>query len=962
MNAGPPQFPQHARARGLRATYRLQLSGTFTFSDAAHIVPYLVRLGVSHLYLSPVFQARAGSTHGYDMTRPDEVSVDLGGEAGFRALADAAHAHGMGIVVDVVPNHMAVMTAENPHWVDVLENGAAAESARIFDIDWHPNRRSMHGRLLVPMLAGPFGDILEQGCIRVAFDAGSGSLHFQYESQRLPLDPATYPELLDAASQKGLADHSLDPLTGDDLENLSADFARLPRGSLPDEVRQRYRDKEAGKRRLQRLCERNPAVEQCIGAAIEEMNGTPGNPSSFDRLAGLLDRQPYRLAYWRVAGEEINYRRFFDVDGLAAVRMEEDFVFDVIHGGLKRLLADGLIDGLRIDHADGLRDPPSYLSRLAGIAPGPRPYIVVEKILGTGESLPEDWPVDGTTGYEFAAAAGSWLLHPRGMPILDRAWRSFTGNRFSFDDIEYESKRHIMRTSLAAEITLLAIRLDRLAQSHRRHVDLTFLSLRDAVVEILAAFPVYRTYGEKGMTADEERTIARAIGSALGRGRADREALAFLKAVLLREDSVTAGNSVPVADFIARFQQVSAPVMAKSVEDTAFYRFPRLMALNEVGGNPRVTGISTAQLHAFHRKRAAAWPLSLLATATHDSKLGEDVRCRLYVLSEKAPEWQQLAGRWLKFRARPNSPGTAMRTLEYLLLQALTGTFPAAEPADRDVRSRYRERLAEYALKAAREAKQFTSWLQPDAEQEAALDPLIERMLPENGTTGFETYFAGLLQPVAAFGMLNSLSLLVLKLTAPGVPDIYQGTELPQFAFVDPDNRRAVDYSQRADLLDRLEGAVRAHDPKTSAMRLLQEWWSGEIKTFVLWRLLAERQRSPAVFAGRYIPLKVVGPHANHLCAYLRRTGVPADGACIVVVSRWLATLSGGQFPLPSGAVMWVNTTIEVPASVPRGRYVDALTGTAFEIGPDCSSLSLGSVLATLPIAVLALAGTEASP
>lgn len=944
----------------VRATYRLQLSPTFTFADATRIVPYLARLGISHLYLSPLFQARQGSAHGYDVTQPERVNEELGGEAGLQALAEAAHTQGLAVMVDVVPNHMAVMTAENPHWLDVLENGPAAESARFFDIDWQPNRRSMHGRLLVPVLSAPFGEILEQGLIRLAFQPETGSFHLEYEDQRLPLDPSTYSVVLDLVREVGMANGTVDDLTRDDLENLGADLARLPSTAHVDETKRRYRDKEAGKRRLNRLCERTPAVAACVAVALSELNGKPGVAASFNGLAALLDLQPYRLAYWRVAGEEINYRRFFDVDSLAAVRVEEDFVFDAIHRGLQGLLANGIVDALRIDHADGLRDPAAYLARLAKLAPASRPYIVVEKILGPGEALQENWPVDGTTGYEFAAAVGSWLLYPKGMSTLDRAYRSFTGGRSGYDDIEYDSKRLIMRTSLAAGITMLAIRLDRLAQAHRRYVDLTFFSLREALVETLAAFPVYRTYGGKAMTAEEERIITRAIGMAIGRGRADRQALEYLQAVLLGNSAaVTAANADAVAEFVARFQQVSAPVMAKSVEDTAFYRYPRLIALNEVGGSPRTNGITTARLHAINRHCATSWPRSLRATATHDTKLGEDVRCRLYTLTEMAAEWLQLITRWQHLRGRPNGQHAGQnapyRILEYLLLQALLGTYPPADPADREVRRRYRERVAEYALKAAREAKQFTSWLQPDTERETGIATLVDNLLPEDGSTGFDAYFATLLQPVAAFGILNSLSMLVLKLTAPGTPDIYQGTELPQFVFVDPDNRQPVDFSHRIELLDRLAGAAGAYDLKTTAARLLREWWTGEIKTFVLWQLLALRKQSPAIFAGRYIPLKVQGPHADHLCAYLRRGDTAQDGACIVVVSRWLHTLSGGRVPLPPGEELWGTTHVELPAAVPRGRYVDALTGNETAVADGCTTLPATGLLAVLPVAVLSL-------
>lgn len=932
-----------------RATYRLQLTPEFGFAQARAALPYLHALGISHLYLSPVFRSRDGSTHGYDVIDHGQVDEQLGGRSGLDALVTACRELGMGVVLDIVPNHMAVLGVGNQWWMDVLENGPASRFAGFFDIDWEPARSSMRNRLLVPLLAAPLGQVIDSGGIRLEFLADAGAFEVRYGSQRLPVEPRGYPLVFRAANPP--ANVALESEAAQELSSLLDAFGALPPplDAAPGILQVRDRDRQVNQRRLARLCERQPRVRDFILDVVHQVNA-----SGPDLLAELLTVQPYRLAFWRVSGEEINYRRFFDVNELAALRMEEPAVFAATHSLVRELWLQGAIDGVRVDHADGLYDPQAYLAQLRDLladGSGNRPWTLVEKILGPGEKLAADWCVDGTTGYEFGALVTGWLARGEGIEALDRAWQRFTWRTTPFGAIVYESKKQVMRTSLAAEISMLAARLDRLAQMHRNTSDFTLFDLRDAIVEVIACFPVYRTYiSSDRLSPEDMQHVRRAIGAAFSRRRTAVRALEFLEQVLLGGLSGDPDRAAPALEFTCRFQQVTAPVMAKGVEDTAFYRFGRLLAFNEVGAEPDGRGISTDVLHRANETRARDWPRTLVATATHDSKRGEDVRFRLCALSELSHQWSACVGRWRRLKRRKREPDSPAGVQEYLLLQSLLGIWPAEAGEDPQ---ELRARLAAYAVKAAREAKEETSWLEQDEEAEAALQDLVAQVLPAAGMAGFERYFRPVIDCVAYFGMLNALSAVTLKLTAPGVPDIYQGCELPSLVLVDPDNRRRVDFNAHAAMLESLQQRLGGQSAAEVAADLLVHWQDGRLKLFVTWSLLRLRQSHAAALEGGYIPLVAAGEKAEHLCAYARTAG---GMSLVIVVSRWAATLSGGVPQPPLGEPAWHDTALLLPETLPQGRYIDAFTGREFRFGGGAGEqrLDVAPLLAVLPVCALA--------
>jgi len=934
-----------------RATYRVQVNREFTFDAATRIVPYLARLGISHLYVSPILKARAGSMHGYDVVDHTQLNPELGTEAAFDRLVATLHAHEMGLIVDIVPNHLGIMGNDNEWWLDVLENGPAAQSACNFDIDWHPLRASLRNRVLVPILGDSFGTVLERGELKVEFDAARGSFNVRYYEHSFPLDPREYPGLFEGMFDS--ADRSLPPEHPDraDFESLLTGFANLPpRDDDSAEARTiRYRDKEAHKRRLVRLIERSPAVRERIDRAIERVNGKVGDPRSFDALDRLLDAQAYRLAYWRVAVDEINYRRFFDVNDLAALRINEPSVFEQTHKLIFQMIESGKIDGLRIDHSDGLFDPMEYFERLQrrfGANAGDKPlYVITEKILAAHERLPTQWQVHGTTGYDFVALANGWLVNAEHEAALTRQYRRFTGVGDSFDDIAYLAKKLVMRTSLAAEIEVLATQLDRIAQLDRHTSDFTRASMRDAIVETIARFPVYRTYVSARGVSDEDRRIVQwAVNVARANGsETELTIFDFLRDVLLGDAAVGRPESHALAmlEFAMKFQQVTAPVMAKGVEDTAFYRYNRLICVNEVGADPRRIAFSNAAVHHENLERLRSWPHSMLATSTHDTKRSEDARARIAVLSEVPGLWQRHLVRWSRLnrskRRSLESGNAPSRNDEYLIYQTLLGIWSPHETSDTLI-----ERLQAYVVKAAREAKRATSWMNPNAQYEDGIRAFAARLLENPEQNAFLHDFSALAEVVTYFGHLNSLAQTVLKLTSPGVPDFYQGTEALSFALVDPDNRRAVDFAANERTLVEIsrlgtaEIASAFDTPHANGAKLL-----------VTWRLLQLRKQHPALFAhGSYEALHTGGTRKDHVLAFARTQG----GVTIVVVlAKWLAQLMGAERALPVGEV-WSDTTIVATKSV-VGTLRDIFTGEQLEVAQE-SHVQVATVLRRLPLAV----------
>lgn len=937
------------------ATYRLQFHAGFGFDRAAAVVPYLARLGVSHVYASPFLAARSGSTHGYDIVDHGRINPELGGEEGFERFSAALQTHGLGLIIDFVPNHVGIGGADNSWWLDVLEWGRNSPYARFFDIDWEPAEPSLRGKVLVPFLGAPYGDVLVRGEIAVRFDAATGSLDAWYFDHRLPLAPRHYAGLLKTA------DPGSEPAR-QALAEIASGLAGIGRGARqPARQAVLRRDALDLKARLAALAAEDKGLRTGIGAMLDTLNGEPGRPESFRALHRLLERQSYRLAYWRVATDEINYRRFFDINDLAGLRIEDPELFELSHGLVFRLLAEGKIHGIRLDHVDGLLDPAAYCRKLqeraAYVAPAatsdrpklPTPvYLVVEKILAPHEKLREDWPVEGTTGYDFMVAVTGLMVDPTGLARLGDTYRRVTGDERSFEEVAVEARHQIVRYNLASEVTVLAGMLHRIAKAAWASRDYSLNALRLALIEVLAHFPVYRTYITADGTVEEDtRYIDWAVAQARrATGLLDDSIFDFVHAVLTGELRAEVGaafrrREVRAAAF--RFQQLSGPVAAKAIEDTAFYRWAPLAALNEVGAEPGREPASPAVFHALARDRHRRWPHAMLATATHDHKRGEDVRARLAVLSETPQAWARRIARWRRLNASKRSqlddgpaPGPAM---EWLLYQTLVGTWPLDGP-DRDGRPTPElvERVAEYMLKAAREAKLRTNWARPDERYEAALRRFVEAVLDAQRSHGFLADLIDFLPTIEVAGALNGLVQAVLRLTTPGVPDTYQGAELWDLSLVDPDNRRPVDWASRTAALD---------DDRPAA-ELVPTWRDGRIKQRAIARLLACRQAHPFLFArGTYAPAEISGSAAAHVVAFWREH----DGTSLtVVVPRLAAVLLGTAADPHVPAAAWTDTTVAIPNEAGATTAVDLFTGQARELA---GGARVADLLGDFPVAAL---------
>jgi (1->4)-alpha-D-glucan 1-alpha-D-glucosylmutase len=955
-------------ARIPRASYRLQLHRDFNFADATALVPYLAALGVSHIYCSPYLRARAGSRHGYDIVDHAALNPELGERADFVRFVEALAEQRMGQIADVVPNHMGVMGSDNAWWLDVLENGPSSSYANYFDIDWHPIDVDLAGKVLVPILDDHYGRVLERGELKLAFEPASGVFAVNYHEHYLPIDPREYPRLLEAA--KNAYGDALSPLKAAEFDSLIAAFRHLPprNGATAEQVAERHRDKDLHKVRLRALVSDAPPLGEAIGDVVRKLNGTPGEPRSFAALHELLEAQAYRVAYWRVASHDINYRRFLDINDLAALRIENEAVFDATHRRILELAAEGHVQGLRIDHPDGLYDPAAYFrhlqqgyARLTGRGDDAeeRPlYVVIEKVDAPHEQLPADWRVHGTTGYRFANLVNGIFVEIAAKARTDRTWRAFVGEEaMAFDEVAYLARRLIMRGTLFAELTVLANHLLQIARSDRHTRDLTLASLWQALSEIAACFPVYRTYVAQRVSAQDRRFIDWAVARARRRGRsADASVFDFVRDVLLLQPPAGAPADLRGAyrTFAMRFQQFTAPIMVKGVEDTAFYIFNRLQSLNDVGGDPETFGTTSRAFHRANAVRRNRWPNTLLALSTHDSKRSADVRARINVISENPAAWRLLVKRWSRMnrRHRRNVDGreAPSRNDEYLLYQTLIGTFPAAA-TDAATLEGYRERIERYMLKAAREAKQHTSWISVDEDYEAALKGFVAALLEENATNAFLSDLRANIPPFAWFGALNSVAMALLHCTSPGVPDIYQGCELIELSLVDPDNRRPVNYAHRSEVLRELQTlSTLSGDARTAGLDgLLATPDDGRLKLWVIWRALGLRREQPELFAGgAYEPVAVTGERARHVVAYARRFG---DAGVVTVSGRLFASLGIESGVPPVGRDVWGDTMLELPFLASGKQLVDELTGEVAESA--APGLALAATLSRLPFALL---------
>ena len=926
----------------------------FTFRHAREIVPYLRELGVSDVYASPYFQARPESLHGYDITDHNKLNEAIGSRADYDRWIAELHAHGMGQVLDFVPNHMGIGESLNIWWMDVLENGPSSPYAKYFDIDWRPLKPELHDKVLLPILGDQYGRVLERGELKVHFE--SGAFYLTYYDHRFPIAPGTYRYLLDRALEF-LADHK-DKGFYAELQSIRTALEYLPRRTEndPEKIAERAREKEIIKRRLERRCEEAPEVLKAIQCAVEETNGRPGDARSFDRLDELLNAQAYRLAFWRVAAEEINYRRFFDVNDLAAIRQEEPEVFEATHALVIDLVRSGAVNGLRIDHPDGLYLPRAYFEKLqkrcadaigAAVPDGRALYMLVEKILTGDELLRSDWPVHGTTGYDFASDVSQLLVDNAAETAITNAFRKFVGHSMHYGHLLYAKKRLVMRLALANDVNVLGNMVDRLSEQNRWFRDFTLQALVLAVRETIACFPVYRTYVEPDRpVSDEDRQIVERAVVAAKRRNPGMEASVFnfLRDVLVLRfpENVEDNERDEQTNFVLKFQQVTAPVMAKGVEDTVFYIYNRLTALNEVGAEPQQFGITIDRFHQRNLQRQTKWPQTLLATSTHDTKRGEDTRARILAISELPELWRRSLPRWRtanrRWKKQVDDQLAPDANEEYLLYQTLLGTWPidnsgvAVGQADGD----YVERIQAYMAKALNEAKLNTSWIQPNDEWLDATRNFVAKILEPGRKNKFLPSFLPFAEQLARIGAINSLSQTLLKLTSPGVPDIYQGNELWNLCLVDPDNRRPVDYKVRAEMLSCLS--------TKSADELLRNWPDGRIKLFLIQRALRFRREHVDLFQqGDYLPLRISGDFANQCVAFARQLG---RHTAIVIVPRLSARIG---FP-PIGD-RWKDTIIELPEGFPLERWRQVITGHEFWIKE--RRVRVADALSILPFALI---------
>jgi (1->4)-alpha-D-glucan 1-alpha-D-glucosylmutase len=978
------------------STYRFQFRKEFTLKDATRLVPYLHALGVTHVYASPVLKAKPGSPHGYDVVDHRVLNPELGTEEDFAALVSALRERGMGLILDTVPNHMCI-GGDNPWWNDVLEHGPSSPYAEFFDIAWFDTPRpGMPGRILLPVLGEPYGAALEGGQLRPVFEGGS--FFVKCYDTNLPVDPRTYGLILGPAEEELRARHGLEHPDVIELHSIHSQSRHLPpRAEIdPERITEGRIETAVIKRRLGELDARFPEAAAAVRRAVGRLAGTPGDPASFAALDELLEAQAYRVCFWRVASDEINYRRFFDVNELAAVATEREDVFRAVHRKLLGWLAAGMADGLRIDHPDGLYDPKTYLDRLQqhyllatakavldaapesylgidwdrdeaelaerlAVAAADRPlYVVVEKILGDGEALPPDWACDGTTGYEFVTAVNGLFVDPAGeRPLTDfSAW--FTGLADPYPQVVYERKSQILGSSLYSELTALSLLLDRLARLDRRSRDYTLHGIRGALREVIAAFPVYRSYVNGGVSETDQRRITRAVRRARSRNpMLGKPLFDFIRDTLLLKDppSGPASDEYRAAQrrFAGKFQQLTAPVTAKGIEDTAFYVYNRFVSLNEVGGEPGKWGTSPERLHRFFADRAAKTPGGLSPLSTHDTKRSEDVRARLNVLSEMPDEWTARVRHWSELNAEhkgliEDEPDAPDPNEEYLIYQTLVGVWPW----DRDAGTagpgqEFEARIQGYVKKALCEAKVHSSWINPDPDYEAAVAGFVSKLLDPAASGEFLADLDAFVKRAAVHGRLNSLAQTVIRCTAPGVPDTYQGTEAWDFSLVDPDNRRPVDYAARQSLLKSLTERA-AGGVNHLARELAANTAAPGVKLFVTSRALAVRRDHADLFArGGYLPTTAAGARAEHVFAFARHRD---RAAALVVVPRLTARLATGKMPLGRG--VWGDTALELPGEFRSGTWENTLTGETTDAG---RPVAVGDVLGTFPVALLVRRG-----
>jgi len=925
------------------ATYRLQFNPAFGFQSASRILPYLQELGVSDIYASPIFKARKGSTHGYDIVDPAQLNPELGTEEDFAALTSELNQRGMGWLQDIVPNHMAY-DSENPFLIDILEHGPHSEYSDFFDVEWEHPFDDFKGKLLTPLLGDFYGRCLERGEITLDYD--EDGLTANYYNLWVPLRIESYARFLN---------HDLDRLARV-LGRSNPDFVKLlgilyMLKNLTTETGRERRDQaQFIKELLWELYNGNADVQEFIQYNLAIFNGqTGGNGDRYDLLDNLLSDQFFRLSFWKVGAEELNYRRFFTVNELICLRIEDIKVFQKTHSLISQLVKSGQIQGLRVDHLDGLYNPEHYLRRLRTKC-GDDLYVVVEKILEKEETLPEDWPIQGTTGYDFLNQVNGLFCNRANERAFNAIYRHMVEHAPLYDDWMIDRKRLIAATNLVGDVDNLGHMLKSIAGKYRYGRDFTLSGLRKAILEVMVQFPVYCTYVNEDGVSDRDRAyIHHAVSKAYKRIPQLQNELAFVEKVLNLnyEDVLTEAEKAEWLHFTMRFQQFSGPLMAKGVEDTLFYVYNRLISLNEVGGHAGTFGISVDEFHRFNQRQLAQWPHTLNTTSTHDTKRSEDVRARLNVLSEIPEEWDQQVRRWQVLND-PYKLVTKKRTIpdpnnEYFLYQTLVGAFPVSD--DPQEYQTFVERIKAYVVKAVREAKVYTAWLRPDTEYEEGFVTFVERILKDSEQNDFLAEFRPFHRKIAEYGIYNSLSQTLLKLTAPGVPDVYQGTELWDFSLVDPDNRRPVNYDERLSYLQEIKRRCQT-DLKSLLCDLKATRHDGRLKLFLITRALAARQQYRAVFEkGDYVPLAVEGERADHIVAFAKTY---EGQSAIAVVPRFLTSLITPDQD-PYGKAVWGDTALVIPADL-KGPWQDALSDLNHR---DQARVPICKILQTFPVALL---------
>jgi (1->4)-alpha-D-glucan 1-alpha-D-glucosylmutase len=983
------------------ATYRLQFNYQFTFSDATKIMPYLFDLGITDIYSSPYFMACKGSVHGYDIVDHGRLNPEIGTEKEYNRLINELNRLDMGQILDIVPNHMCITSKNNTWWMDVLENGPSSMYADFFDIDWMPVKKELKNKILLPFLGDQYGTVLENGELTLFFE--EGSFFIRYHDKLFPVRPQTYINILEHRIEE------LKKLVKNDSPSLMEFLSIITAlKNLPsfletalEKINERNREREVAKKRLWALYSENTEIKSFINGNIDIFNGINGNPKSFDLLDSLLSEQIYRLSYWPVATEEINYRRFFDINDLGAIRMENLVVFAETHKLLFRLIRERKITGLRVDHPDGLYNPSEYFYRLqqncfrnimldymenikkdvtlpyedafaeAEISnryeemlvadPESKPfYIIGEKILIKSERMPEEWPIFSTTGYVFLNSLNGIFIETRNAKVFEGIYSGFIKSKMNYQDMVYDNKRLIMKAAMASEINTLGNYLNRISEKNRHTRDFTLNSLIEAIMEVIACFPVYRTYINDWEVKERDRQyIDFAISKAKRRSPSVNASIFdFLYNVLLLKLPGTMSNNdkKECLDFVLKFQQVTGPVMAKGVEDTTFYIYNRLLSLNEVGGSPDRFGTPMETFHGQNIERSKFWPHALIASSTHDSKRSEDTRARINVLSEIPAQWRAHLLNWSKLNKNKKIavdgqrvPG---RNEEYFFYQTLIGAWPIDE-MNNETYEIFKTRIMDYMLKSVREAKVCTSWTNPHMLYEEAMMIFIETAMRNTPENSFLKSFIPFQKMISHYGIYNSLSQALLKITSPGVPDFYQGTELWNFSLVDPDNRRPVDYNVRISMLEEIKKQESRMLPSVFARELVLNKEDGMIKMYLIYKSLGYRRLNKVLFEqGEYIFLETFGEHSDNICAFARRY---KNTVVLSIVPRFFTRLSKTVEDLPFGIDAWNDSVVAVPSEKTGVKYRNIFTDEVLitDNYDGVTGLSLAEIFKDFPVALL---------